>query len=152
METAVAVVTGPIMPHCKRRGPCLSRGRLRSSPIVSDQPDAMRQRCDLIALAVLQILAARSKVSMVTGESLLIELAAGRCAVKTESSSVSTLLDGGGSCTARRPGQFLEVRRADARHTPCTMGCAWCDAEVAEGPLVPAFRALVHGLTMDAAE
>ena len=91
METAVAVVTGPIMPHCRRRGPGLSRRRVHRSPIVADQPDAMRQRCDLIALAVLQILAARSKVSVVTGEGLLVELAAGRRAAETTPAPVSTL-------------------------------------------------------------
>ena len=140
------------MPHHLRREPCLSRGGLRRNPVVADQPYATLQRCDLITLASLQILAARSKVAMVTGAGFLIELAARLCAMKTESTLVSTPLDCGRSCTALRPGQFLEKRRADVHHTPCTKGIARCDAESTEGPLVPALSAFVHGLTMGATE
>ena len=106
------------MPHHLRRELCLSRGGLRRNPVVADQPYATLQRCDLITLASLQILAARSKVAMVTGAGFLIELATRLCAMKTESTLVGAPLDCGRSCTALRPGQFLKERRAVMRNLP----------------------------------
>ena len=115
------------MPHHLRREPCLSRGGLRRNPVVADQPYATLQRCDLIPLASKQILAARSKITMVTVAGFLIELATRLCAMKTESTLVGAPLDCGRGCTA--PGQFLEKRRADVRYASCTKGIARCDAE-----------------------
>ena len=117
------------MPHHLRREPCLSRGGLRRTPVVADQPYATLQRCDLIPLASKQILAARSKITMVTVAGFLIELATRLSAMKTESTLVGAPLDCGRGCTALRPGQFLEKRRADVRYISCTKGIARCDAE-----------------------
>ena len=124
----------------------LSRGRLRRSPIVADQPDAILQRCDLIALAVPEILAACFDVAAVAGDGILAELA------EKTPAPVSVLFDGRGACTAPAQGQLLELRRADVRHTSGNMICARCEAEAAESPLVPALSALVPGLTLVAAE